>query len=128
MFKTMMGTLDPNKKPSEDEIEKISPFQFCRWLSGSPGTILAANQINYYYNIPMVNQYHMIKNAFAGKVKYVPYPKSHKDVVSKEIEYLQRHFNISNEKAREYMELIDKQELKDIIDMYTEYDMKHGVK
>ena len=118
MFKTMTGVLDSKKNPTDDEIKKISSFIFCRWLSGNPYTIIAANQINYYYDIPIENQYNMIKSAFAGKVKYIPYPKAEKEENIKAIEYLVEYFKISFEKAREYLELISKEELNSIIEMY----------
>jgi len=118
MFQTMTSSLDPKKNPSEEEINKISSFVFCRWLSGNQYTILAANQINLYYNIPVLNQYKMIKSAFAGKIKFIPYPKSESLEKMKQIDYLVQYFKISEEKAREYLEIISKDELKHITNIY----------
>jgi hypothetical protein len=42
----------------------------------------------------------------------------------KKAEFVAEHFKISEEKAREYMDLISKEELKHIVDMYTEYELK----
>ena len=124
MFKTMMGCLNPKSKPASDDIKKIPPFIFCRWLSGNPSTILAANQLNLYDKIPIVNQYDMIKSVFAGKVKYIPYPKSVKEDATKYLQYLSEHFNVSLDKAEDYMEFISKEELKEIVDMYTAHELK----
>jgi hypothetical protein len=118
MFKTMTGCINPKSNPTDDEISKIAPFIFCRWLSGNPHAIKAANQINFYYNIPIINQYNMIKSAFAGKIKYIPYPKTTSIEKIKQTEYLVNYFKISEEKAREYMNLIDPSELKYITEMY----------
>lgn len=123
MFKIMMGTLDLKKKPSDDDIMKIPPYIFCRWLSGNQFTVGASNQLNLYYNIPMVNQYNLMKSAFGGKIKYIPYPKNIKEDKSKTIEYLSDYFKISLEKAKEYLDFISADELKTIVDMYTEHEL-----
>lgn len=120
----MTGVLNKKKKPTEEEIEKISSYIFCRWLSGSPLAILAANQLNFYDKIPIVNQYYLIKNVFAGKINFIPYPKKTQNEVLKKIEYISAHFKISLEKAKEYLEFISHNELKYIIDMYTEQELK----
>lgn len=124
MFKTLTSALDPKKNPTEEEIKKIPSFIFTRWLSGSPHAISAANAINLYNDIPIENQYYMIKYAFGGKIKYIPYPKNITEDKLKKVEFIADHFKISEEKANEYMDLISKEELKSIIDMYTEYELK----
>lgn len=124
MFKIMTGVLNKKKNPTDVEIEKIPSFLFCRWLSGSPLCIMAANQINFYYDIPIVNQYKMIKNVFAGKIKFIPYPKKVQEDTHKKIEYLSEHFKISIQKAQEYLEFISPKELKQIVDMYTDVELK----
>jgi len=124
MFKTLTGCLDKRKNPTDEEINKIPSYIFCRWLSGNPHTISAANQINFYYNIPMPQQYKMIKSAFAGKIKYIPYPKNVSVNELKEVQYIAVHFNINTEKAKEYIELMDPKEKQEIVQMYTDAEIK----
>jgi hypothetical protein len=120
----MISVLNKNKHPTTEEINKIPSYIFCRWLSGNPYTIIAANQINYYDNIPIENQYEMIKFAFVGKIKYIPYPKKTTENLLKKVEYLSLHFKISEEKAKEYLEFISKDELSYILNMYTDNELK----
>lgn len=124
MFQTMTGVLKLNSNPSIEEIQKIQSYIFCRWLSGNPHTISAANMINVYSDIPIECQYNMIKSAFGGKIKYIPYPKNTQEDKIKHIEYLADWFKISEEKAQEYLDFISKEELKYIIDLYTEKELK----
>jgi hypothetical protein len=124
MFKTLTSAIDPKKKPSPEEIKKIPSYIFCKWLSGNPMTISAANAINMYDAIPIENQYHMVKAAFGGKVKFIPYPKNVSEDKLKKVEFVAKHFNISEEKASEYIDLMDVKELNDIINIYTEYELK----
>ena len=80
MFKILTGCLDKSKKFSEAEINSVSPYLFCRWLSGNQYTIFASNELNKYYNeIPFLNQYQMIRETFGNKIKFIPFPKSLKD-------------------------------------------------
>lgn len=118
MFNTMFSALDKNKTPTNEEIEKISSFIFCKWLSGSPSTIFKANDINLYYDIPIINQYFLIKHSFAGKVRNVKYVKTDKNE-GYDIDLLVKHFKISKNKAIEYLKLIDKNELNYIRELYT---------
>lgn len=124
MFKTITSSLDPKKNPSLEEIQKIPSYIFCKWLSGNPTAIMAANEINKYDAIPIENQYYMVKNAFAGKIKFIPYPKNVSADKLKKVEFVAKHFNISEEKAHEYLDLLNVKELSDIINMYTEYELK----
>lgn len=124
MFKTITSSLDPKKRPGPEEIQKIPPFIFARWLSGNQYTIQAANIFNMYPDIPIENQYQMIKSAFAGKIRFIPYPKSASEETQKKVQYLAEHFKISESKASEYLEFISKEELQRIVDMYTERDLK----
>jgi len=124
MFKTLTGAIKKNTNPTDAEIEKIPSFIFCRWLSGNPYTIKAANLFNTYSKIPIKNQYRMVKQSFCGKIKYIPYPKKAKTDTSLSIKYLQEHFKLNKQAATEYLDLIDKQELNDIVNMYKQRDMK----
>lgn len=117
MFKTISSVLNSKSNPTEEEIQKIQPYIFCRWLSGHPGTVLMGNELNRYPNIPVVNQYKMVKTVIQDKIKYIPYPKNevHNDKV---VEILSKHFNESYERARTYLEFIDKKELDYILNLY----------
>jgi len=126
MFKTITSSLDLKKNPTLEEINKIPSYIFCRWLSGNPHTIIASNQINIYDRIPIENQYNIIKTAFGGKIKYIPYPKNTTENILKKVEFLSLHFKISEEKAKEYLEYISEKELKYIVDMYTDHEFKKG--
>lgn len=124
MFKTLTSSLDLKKNPTEEEIKKIPSFIFTRWLSGSPHAISAANAINLYTDIPIENQYYMVKYAFGGKIKYIPYPKNETVDKLKKVQFIADYFKINEEKATEYLDIISKEELKKIVDMYTEYELK----
>jgi hypothetical protein len=108
----MTGVFNPRSKATEEEIEKIPSYIFCKWLSGNPYTIMAANVINYYNDIPIVNQYEMIRSAFCGKIKYIPYPKNETQKELDDLSVICEYYKISLEKAKEYKEFMSNEEKK----------------
>lgn len=101
---------------TEEDINKISDFVFCRWLSGNPNLIGLSNLFNQYSDIPIELKVKIVQNLVGGKVKYIPYPKGAKETEVKDLEYLSEFFNISREKAQMYAEFIDKKEFQKIKD------------
>lgn len=119
MWNTVFTVMDKKKRPSDEEIQKIPSFMFMKWLGGNSSTIFAANQINFYYHIPIVNQYDMIKQSFAGNNLYIKMPKSKENTQAVD-EILARHFKINIDKVQEYKDIIGDKEASKIIDMYSE--------
>lgn len=101
---------------TEEDINKISDFVFCRWLSGNANLIGLSNLFNQYPNIPIELKVKIVQNLVGGKVRYIPYPKGTKETEVKDLEYISEFFNISREKAQLYAEFIDKKELQQIKD------------
>lgn len=101
---------------TEEDINKISDFVFCRWLSGNPNLIGLSNLFNQYSDIPIELKVKIVQNIVGGKVRYIPYPKGTKETEVKDLEYLSEFFNISREKAQMYAEFIDKKEFQKIKD------------
>lgn len=101
---------------TEEDINKISDFVFCRWLSGNPNLIGLSNLFNQYSDIPIELKVKIVQNIVGGKVRYIPYPKGAKETEVKDLEYISEFFNISREKAQMYAEFIDKKELQKIKD------------
>lgn len=118
MFKTLTGLLDPKKTLNTEEVKKIPSWLLCRWLSGNPNTLKMANVFNVYSGIPVECQAKMVRDTFAGKVKYIPYPKQTKHQDEKSVEYVAEYFKISLPKAREYIEVMSEDELKNIVQMF----------
>lgn len=121
MFPTMWSSLDKNKTPTSEDLKKIQSFVFCKWLAGDSRTIETANTINQYCDIPIENQYYLVKNKFAGKIRNIKYIKSEKDDSNAAmLSILEKHFKISTEKAKEYLTFISDSELNYLKDLYAE--------
>lgn len=115
MFNVFKKILN-NSEITEEDINKISDFVFCRWLSGNPNLIGLSNLFNQYSNIPLDLKVKIVQNIVGGKVRYISYPKGAKETEVKDLDYISEFFNISREKAQMYAEFIDKKELQKIKD------------
>ena len=124
MFNTIFTSFDKNKNPSDEDIQKISPFIYARYLSGHPSTIQTANLFNQYNKIPIVNQYKMVKSQFGGQRLFIKMPKTPKEDTLKQVEYVSEFFKINEEKAKDYIKFMDKAELDNIVKMYTDLELK----
>ena len=121
MFPTMWSSLDKNKTPSKEDLKKIQSFVYCKWLAGDHRTINTANIINQYSDIPIENQYYLVKNQFAGKIRNIKYVKSEKDDADENtISILCKHYKISTEKAKDYLNFISSEELRYLKELYVE--------
>jgi len=109
-----------NKYVSDEEIEKIPSYMFCKWLGNHPGTVLASNEINKYYNeIPMVNQFYLIRNGFKGKKVFIKFLKNNNSD-DKDLELIAKFYKISLKKAKEYKSIMSKNEIDYIINIYKD--------
>lgn len=116
MFDTMFKVFEKNTAKEED-INKISSFVFCQWLGNNPKTIMDANIINQYYDIPVLNQYKMINEKFKGQRIFIKYPKKTKDSTN-DLEILSKHFKLSLDRAKEYLAFISENELNELRELY----------
>lgn len=110
MFK-IMGTVLTTKRASEEDIEKIAPYIFRRWLSNSPETIIASNFLNVMAFLPIETQYDFIQQSLQGRVKYINYPKQYKNN-SDDIKIVSEYYNITFEKAAASLEYLTKEDIQ----------------
>lgn len=119
IFKTMTTALKGDC-PSEQEINEVPSYIFCRWLSGNPNTITIANIFNYFHKIPIKNQYDVVRALFHNKIRFISYPKSDKDTLKdlENLEYIKKYYKVNDDIAKQYLEVISDEELSKIIRAY----------
>jgi len=126
MFKTMASVLTTKRAPQED-IEKINAFLFRKYISNDIRTILAINIFNIYNKVPIAVQYDTVQAFAGGKINYIKYPKNIKDDLAN-ISLVQKYYNLSLERAREYMEFLKPEDFKRIEQEIQELNPKKQVK
>ena len=111
--------------PKDEELKKVPPYMFCKWLSGSRETIETARFLNNNGDIPFRVQFLLTKFKHSGKVGFIQFPKKSNDVSSKQIDVVQFMLNMSYSKAVDYLEFLSKEEYKVL---HTAYNLRKGRK
>lgn len=111
MFTVFKKVLNPKAIFSDEDIKKVSDFVFCRWLAGNAGTMQIAQMFNVYSNIPVEIKLKCAQNIINGRIRYIPYIKSEKEVKDDDINSISEYFNISIPKAKMYSEFISDKDL-----------------
>lgn len=115
-FQVMMSAIKGGNATPE-EISKVSPFLMCRWLSGNPKTLQAANFFNVNSNVPIEAIYKSVERSFKGKIRFIQYPKNTVVKNSKDVEYLCEYYNVRPEIANDYLKYISDEQLNKIREM-----------
>lgn len=111
-YEIMKSAIDKSFEPSLEEMNKINPFFFARYISNDPSTIHIANVLNNFSNIPIDCQYKLVRYSTIDKISFINYNKK---IKSKDIEVIMKYYNTNEETAKEYLEIIkDTEELNHI--------------
>lgn len=117
----IMGTVLNNKMPTDEEINQIPPFIFCRYLGSNPHCLVIANYLNLYYNLPIKLQYLAAKQLLSNKLSYIKYISNKKDDTSQQtLENLMKYYKISYNNAKQYINFISKSELEKINNIFQD--------
>ena len=111
-LKDWLNSINQTKKNLIDEdssVEKeYSPYIINRCLSGHLDCILFVNEMNQYHFLPKKIQYDFLLNSLRTKKRYAPWLR--KDEI-KDLDYVKRYYDYSNEKAKQALKLLSKEQL-----------------
>jgi hypothetical protein len=100
---------------------------FCKFLSCTIATVLAANEINKFHKIPMINQFYMMRYAKKGKKVYCKMLKNVKEFDRMNF-LIMHHYKCSVDKSKEYKELLSVNELDRIEKIYADLSLEKDLK
>ena len=107
-----MNSINQTKKNLIDEdpsVEKsYPPYIINRCLSGHLDAIMFANEMNMYSFLPKKMQYDFFINTLRTKKRFSPWIR--KDLI-KNLDNVKRYYGYSNEKARQAMKILSKDQL-----------------
>ena len=92
---------------SESEYE---PFIVNKSLSYMLDTILHANEMNTYFNLPKYVQYRYFLDALTKKKRYAKWSK--KEIKSEDFILVQNHYNLNDQRTREYLKILKKDQIE----------------
>ena len=111
-LKDWLNSINLTKKNLIDEdpsIEKeYPPYIINRCYSGHLDAIMFANEMNRYNFLPKKMQYDFFINTLRVKKRFSPWLR--KDEI-KDLDYVKRYYGYSNEKAKQILKILSKEQL-----------------
>ena len=111
-LKDWLKTINQTKKNLIDEdpsLEKeYSPYIINRCLSGHLDCVMFVNEMNMYHFLPKKIQYDFLLNSLRTKKRFAPWLR--KDEI-KDLELVKRYYGYSNEKAKQALKILTKDQL-----------------
>jgi len=111
-LKDWLNSINYSKKNLIDEdpdIEKKYPaYIINRCMSGHLDAIMYANEMNLYHNLSSKLQYDFLLNILRSKKRFSPWVKKEE---LKNLDYVKRYYRYSDEKAKQVLPLLSKEQL-----------------
>ena len=111
-LKDWLNSINHSKKNLIDEdpdVEKKYPaYIINRCMSGHLDAIMYANEMNLYHNLDSKLQYDFLLNILRSKKRFSPWVKKEE---LKNLDYVKRYYGYSNEKAKQVLPLLSKEQL-----------------
>ena len=111
-LKDWLNSINQTKKNLIDEDQSIekeySPYIINRIYSGHLDAIMFANEMNKYNFLPKKMQYDFFINTLRVKKRFSPWLR--KDEI-KNLDYVKRYYGYSNEKAKQILKILSKEQL-----------------
>ena len=111
-LKDWLNSINHSKKNLIDEdpdVEKKYPaYIINRCMSGHLDAIMYANEMNLYHNLNSKLQYGFLLNMLRSNKRFSPWVKKEE---LKNLDYVKRYYGYSNEKAKQVLPLLSKEQL-----------------
>ena len=117
-LKDYLNSINFNKKDlmkSEDKqwIKKYPAFIINKVLSGFQDTIMLVNEVNRNHFLDKDMQYSFLLNSIRSKKRFSPFLRASK---LKDIDLVKEYYGYSNDKAKDALKILSKDQIKYITD------------
>jgi len=111
-LKDWLNSINQTKKNLIDEDSSVEkdypPYIINRCYSGHLDAIMFANEMNKYNFLPKKMQYDFFINTLRVKKRFSPWIR--KDEI-KDLDYVKRYYGYSNEKSKQILKILSKEQL-----------------
>jgi len=109
-------TKSPLLDTEDEQVEKgYAPFVVNRCLSYFPDTILQSNYMNLFPHLEKKMQFDYFLHSIRPRKRFSKWLKNEEN---ENLEIIKRHYNYSNKKAREVIELLSDEQIQSLKDRY----------
>ena len=107
-LKHWLNSINFTKEDLSEEIKSYPPYIINRCLSGHLDCVMFANEMNKHHHLDKDMQYSFYLNSLRKKKRFSPWLR--KDKI-KDLDYVKRYYGYSNEKAKQALKILTKEQL-----------------
>ena len=107
----LIKSISSSKKDILENEKDYNAFMVNRGLSYFPDTVIYANEMNKFHHLDSRLQYQFLINTIRKRNRFSKWNKS---IESENINAIKKYYNYSNEKARDVLPLLSKENLNTI--------------
>ena len=104
----LIKSISSSKKDILENEKDYNAFMVNRGLSYFPDTVIYANEMNKFHHLDSRLQYQFLINTIRKRNRFSKWNKS---IESENINAIKKYYNYSNEKARDVLPLLSKENL-----------------
>ena len=112
-LKDWLNSINFNKEDLSENISSYPPYIINRCLSGHLDCVMFANEMNMYNFLDKDMQYSFYLNTLRKKKRFSPWLR--KDEI-KDLDSVKRYYGYSNEKAKQVLNILTREQLSFIRD------------
>lgn len=113
-IKSISNTKEDLLRKNSENVKNYNAFIINRGFGYFPDTVLIANEMNMYPNIPAECHYQYYMNSVRKGKRFSKWHKPEKD---KDLELIQKIYNVRIEIAKQYRNLISDEDMKKLHDL-----------
>lgn len=119
VYQIMVSSIRKDFIPTDEQINKINSFMFCRTIANNPIGAIAGDYINRNYNnFPIKSQYYFVRSALYN-VNYISFKGNNINKIDNIIELISKHYNCSIQVAYEYKDILSPEQLEKLQNLYN---------
>ena len=108
-LKDWLNSINFNKEDLRENISSYPPYIVNRCLSGHLDCVMFVNEMNKCHFLDKDMQYSFFLNTLRKKKRFSPWLRQDK---IKDLDYVKRYYGYSNEKAKQALKILTKEQLK----------------
>lgn len=110
---SIVGSINTNDELVWSEIEGLyAPYIINKALSYFPDTVLYADEMNRFHEVPIQAQYSYLLNSIRSKRRFSKWAKKEKD--NSDFDAVQQYFSYNNKKTEEALKILSPEQLENI--------------
>lgn len=110
-LKDWINSISFTKEDLSEHISEYPYFIVNRILAADRSLTALINELNKRSNMPPIMQYKFLLTAVPKRKRFNPYLKKSKN---SDLDIIKEYFNINTEKAKEYLSVLDTEQIQDI--------------